>query len=135
MKGKVLFDCFWYLEVASSIIQWYKDDVMLNDTTNIAGTSTNFLSVSDIAGSDFGLYQCYVEDFLSKAVVLTGVLRTQMANILQCMILSLLTQLAILTYLTQSTDASSQHMLVCKNRHTSKFLVQAQVPQNAKHVT
>ena len=55
MKGKVLFDCFWYLEEASSIIQWYKDDVVLNDTTRIAGTSTNFLSVSDIAGSDFGL--------------------------------------------------------------------------------
>ena len=118
MKGKVLFDCFWYLEVASSIIQWYKDDVVLNDTTHIAGTSTNFLSVSDIAGFDFGLYQCYVEDFLSKAVVLTGVLRTQMANILQCMTLSLLTQLAILTYLTHSSDASFQHMLVCKNTHT-----------------
>lgn len=118
MKGEALFDCFWYLEVASTIIQWYKDDVMLNDATHIAGTSTNFLSVSDIAGSDFGLYQCYVEDFLSKAVVLTGVLRTQTANILQCMILSLLTQLSILTYLTHSSNASSQHILVCKNTHT-----------------
>lgn len=76
MKGEVQFDCYWYLEFEfPGIVQWYKADVMLNDTTRIAGTSTNFLSVSGITGSDYGVYQCYVEDFLSRAVVLTGVFK------------------------------------------------------------
>lgn len=75
VKGEVQFDCYWYSEVPS-LLQWYKDNVMLNDTTRITGTSTNLLSVSNIAGSDFGVYQCYVEDVLSKAALLTGEFRT-----------------------------------------------------------
>ena len=75
VKGDVQFDCDWYSEFG--MVQWYKDGVMLNDTTRIVGTSANFVSVSDIAGSDFGVYQCYVDDFLSKAAVLTGMFRVQ----------------------------------------------------------
>ena len=71
MRSEIQFDCYQYSGV-TAFLQWYKDDVMLNDTTRITGTSTNLLSISSITGSDFGVYQCYVEDFYSRAALLTG---------------------------------------------------------------
>lgn len=74
LKGEIQLDCYRY-SGATNLLQWYKDDVILNDTARITGTSANHLLVTNITGSDYGVYQCYVEDFYSKATLLAGVFR------------------------------------------------------------
>ena len=107
MKEEVQFDCYWYLEFEfPGVVQWYKADVMLNDTTRIAGTSTNFLSVSGITGSDYGVYQCYVEDFLSRVVVLTGVFKIDV-NTTYCTLLFKHTYTMTFTYTSNSSHTES----------------------------
>ena len=74
LQGEIQLDCYRYSRTTSSL-QWYKDGSMLNDTTRITGTSTNRLSITNVIDSDFGVYQCYVEDFYSRATPLTGMFK------------------------------------------------------------
>ena len=72
VTGEIQLDCYQYSRPTCSP-QWYKDGIMLRDTTRITGTSTSRLSITNVIGSDFGVYQCYVGDFYSRASALAGV--------------------------------------------------------------